>query len=99
MTVSQSGFRIIQPVMWAGMQKGGPDSPMVCGACPDWQACAASDRCARATDEDYARSPLARKDEHTPRGQCVICGKWIDANIVHRHDGPITDSDKVPRGE
>lgn len=48
-------LKVIQPPTWAGLQKGGPDSPMVCGACPDWRACAEDDRCARATDEDYAR--------------------------------------------
>lgn len=53
---SGAPLRAIQPVHWAGMQKGGPDSPMVCGACPDWNACAEANRCDRATDEDYARS-------------------------------------------
>jgi hypothetical protein len=53
----RSPLRVIQPVMWVGMQKGGPNSPMVCGACADWKACAAADRCARASDEDYARTP------------------------------------------
>jgi hypothetical protein len=49
-------FKVIQPASWAGQQKGGPDSPMVCGACPDWRACEAADRCARASDEDYTRA-------------------------------------------
>ncbi len=48
-------LKIIQPRLWAGMQKGGPDSPMVCGACPDWKKCAEKDRCERARDEDYER--------------------------------------------
>lgn len=52
---------VIQPVTWAGMQKGGPDSPMVCGACPDWRACAASKRCARASDEDYELPSTMRR--------------------------------------
>jgi hypothetical protein len=51
--------------MWAGVQKGGPGSPMVCGACPDWERCAGADRCARASDGDYARSVVAR--EVSPR--------------------------------
>lgn len=48
-------IKAIQPLSWAGLQKGGPDSPMVCGACPDWCKCTAEDRCARASDEDYQR--------------------------------------------
>lgn len=48
-------MRIIQPPMWCGVQKGGPLSPMVCGACPDWQECSEADRCRRASDDDYRR--------------------------------------------
>lgn len=50
---------IIQPLMWAGEQKGGPDSPMVCGACPDWQECESLGTCGRASDEDYKLSRAA----------------------------------------
>lgn len=45
----------IQPLLWAGQQKGGPDSPMVCMSCPDWRKCAANKRCDYATDADYER--------------------------------------------
>jgi hypothetical protein len=48
-------MKAIQPITWAGQQKGGTESPMVCGACPDWRKCAVQDRCDRASDEDYAR--------------------------------------------
>jgi hypothetical protein len=54
--------RVIQPVMWAGMQKGGPDSPMVCGACPDWEKCDRNDTCARASKEDYSRAQRLLSD-------------------------------------
>lgn len=49
-------LRVIQPITWAGMQKGGPESPMVCGSCDDWEGCAARDRCLRASDADYERA-------------------------------------------
>lgn len=47
-------LRVIQPVTWCGVQKGGPDSPMVCGACPDWKACDEADRCARAGPDTWS---------------------------------------------
>jgi hypothetical protein len=49
-------LRVLQPATWAGYQKGGFDSPMVCGACPDWQRCSEANRCERASDEDYRRA-------------------------------------------
>jgi hypothetical protein len=47
-------MKVIQPVTWAGVQKGGPESAMVCGACPTPWECELRDTCSRATAEDYA---------------------------------------------
>jgi len=70
-------FRVIQPMTWAGMQKGGPDSPMVCGACPDWEACAKRGACDRATAADYV-PPVLRPRCTCPCGRgtnpsCPVC--------------------------
>lgn len=55
-------FVAVQPPHWAGMQKGGPGSPMVCGACPDWEKCGRQGFCDRATPEDYEypAAPISR---------------------------------------
>lgn len=80
------GLRVIQPPTWAGMQKGGPGSPMVCGACANWHACDAENRCARATDEDYNQrffpATYINHDSHSwfhrcfpPKpSTCILCG-------------------------